>query len=294
MAFEAWGKGLSPVQFLEREKRLRATAFARSAMQNWFWIGESGDVLSSCETFELPAVFDGREGRVLGIASVLTEPRFRGKGYAAAMLAALCGEREALAFHLYSEIGASLYERLGFRALPSWEWGFTAFAGELPCTPVLDTAGAVERAHLGLRKAAEARGELAVFPTLECLEWHWARADIYASLLGREAPGEATRIVQAPGVLTVWAADLKNSVWRALLWLEDGALVCDVESVLATARAQAARLGLARVAVWETPATGGLAALAAAVGGKRVARDGELAMVRPALAWSEVHRAHWV
>ncbi|HCF61983.1 MAG TPA: N-acetyltransferase, partial [Myxococcales bacterium] len=90
LAWEAWGEALTPAQFAVREERLRAHLWARQAMATWLLIDEEGRTLSSCETFRMRsrAWIDGVEswGVTFAVASVLTEPRLRGRGFASRMM----------------------------------------------------------------------------------------------------------------------------------------------------------------------------------------------------------------
>ena len=146
LAWAEWGARLTVEQFLERERQLRAHPWSRQGMQTWLWRSDSGEVLSSCETFRMrsylgPGPMDRREeGVTFGVASVLTEPRLRGRGHATAMMRALvdrlCAEPHAQASLLYSDVGAPLYERAGYVPRPALDRVFTAERG--------DPAGAVD------------------------------------------------------------------------------------------------------------------------------------------------------
>src|SRR5581483_1293213 len=80
--YAEWGGGLSLEQFLERERRFRRSEWAKEAISTWFLEDSSGRCLSSCETFRVGSSFNGKKGVSAGIASVYTEPAFRGKGSA--------------------------------------------------------------------------------------------------------------------------------------------------------------------------------------------------------------------
>ncbi len=284
--YAAWGKLLTLEQYLAREQALRGAAYTRKAMKTWFWMGPEGQVLSSCETFELPSRLGDSSGVSYGIASVYTEEQHRGHGYASELIEAVCQKLgHAQAIHLYSEVGDKIYRRVGFELLPSYEWEFDARAGESRLTganpqTVLQSANELLATQPGL----------AIFPTLECIEWHWVRARFYAEHLGRQVPTPEMYTIEVPGQFaSLWTADVKRNAWRALLWVEAPGFM-GARQVIDQAAARAHAHGFSRVCVWETGSSLDLAR----AGGRRLHRDEDLAMVRPALEWNEVQRAHWV
>src|SRR5262245_11618186 len=89
LTYDAWGEGLTRDQYLIREDRLCAQAWARDKMQWWLWRDDEGKVLSSCETYRMCSAVDGERGDTWAVASVYTEPALRGRGHARAMMDAL-------------------------------------------------------------------------------------------------------------------------------------------------------------------------------------------------------------
>lgn len=165
-----WGPALSRADYLAREAYLATVPLARrGGLTHWILTvaGLEPDrrpVLSSCETLRKRAVYapasgngdgDGddqvREGVAYGVASVFTDPAFRGKGYASRMLSELArklrrgktggkgpvngdgegegedgaGELEDSLFSvLYSDIGKTFYARHGWMPFPSTHVSF--------------------------------------------------------------------------------------------------------------------------------------------------------------------------
>lgn len=82
---------------------------------------DNSRLLASAKRYRFMVQVDGRELAALGIGAVFTPPAERGRGHAARLIEMLCAEaREdgcSLAM-LFSEIGSSFYERLGFRVVP--------------------------------------------------------------------------------------------------------------------------------------------------------------------------------
>lgn len=77
-------------------------------------------LLASAKWYDLDARLDGQPIRILGIGAVFTPESQRGKGHAAALMRRMMDEaaREGYgAAVLFSEIGATYYERMGFTAI---------------------------------------------------------------------------------------------------------------------------------------------------------------------------------
>src|SRR5690348_7346079 len=111
LTHDAWGEKLTAEQFVVREERLRAHAWPRADLTTWFLRDDDGAVLASCETYRMRSFLDGGAGESHGIASVYTEPRLRGRGYATQLmdlvLARVRDERPAAhAMLLFSDVGA--------------------------------------------------------------------------------------------------------------------------------------------------------------------------------------------
>ena len=116
-----WGNRLTLEQYLERERLLAAAPFAARGLRTWLLEDDAGAVLGSCETYRMASELDGVGGETHGFASVFVEPALRGRGHARGMMervAALLRTEGAQAAHLFSEVGTSLYEAVGFRARP--------------------------------------------------------------------------------------------------------------------------------------------------------------------------------
>ncbi|AKU91720.1 GNAT family N-acetyltransferase [Vulgatibacter incomptus] len=292
----AWGQRLSLAEFRSREEQLRDHPWAREAMTTWFSIDEHGEPLASCETFRMRSVrqVDGGhiEGSTYAIASVYTEEALRGRGHARAMIEEVCTalqakDPQAQSAILFSEVGASLYRRAGFRERPWRERLFAAEKGELPNGVAL----------LGEAELAQALDALplpdepfVVWPTALQLDWHLERERAYARLMDRQRPkavgatcGDATLL---------WAGDLKNGRLSVLVGCSPDP--DDSKRLIRAAAAVAWNAGLNAVHVWEMPSIH-------LAGGEGFALDADdLPMVRPftpdlaAQDWKSIPRALWV
>jgi GNAT superfamily N-acetyltransferase len=275
-----WGGGLTVEQFVEREARLRSHWWPRAVMRSWLWEADDGAVLASCETFALESQVGPARGHAHLIASVFTEPRYRGRGYASAMLHALAAWSRAdgaQAMVLFSEVGPALYQALGFRPVPSFDVVLPASAG----------ASAPAAASFETVWPPAANGELRLARTAGQLEWHLERERYYAEVMGRPRPTASG--ARLGGASIGWTAYFKSNELQ-VLWVD----ASERAALLALACAEAARLGLSQVRVWDEGDGGWAAALP---GAKVVPRDDEVPMFLPFSAelqrWSAIERAMW-
>ncbi len=121
--YPIWGEGLSREAYDKWYRAQRETAWGRGHLSRLALVDDSG-VLASTKRYGLDACIEGRPAPVLGIGAVFTPPSRRGQGYAPALIEALiddAADRGCELALLFSEIGSTYYERLGFRVIPQWE-----------------------------------------------------------------------------------------------------------------------------------------------------------------------------
>jgi ribosomal protein S18 acetylase RimI-like enzyme len=110
MGFDAWGDGRPLEAYLDGCRRSLKYRKGR-----WYVLADPrGRLRSSLIRYELA---DG----ICGIGSIATPPSFRGQGHASRLVALALEKFAAEGFpaaFLFSDIGASFYERFGFLALP--------------------------------------------------------------------------------------------------------------------------------------------------------------------------------
>lgn len=240
---EAWGAGLTRAQYLARERFLRQTTHGATARHTWVLRLPTGTVVASCETYRLPL---SPTGAVEVIASVFVDRPLRGAGMASKLIDAVVANRREAgldALVLFSEVGTGLYEKAGFKPLPAptRRW-FAAPSGH----PAVSPLGRDELETLLDQRARLRTGiDLNVFEPL--VHWHLARADFYADALDRPAAG---CLGATDGHVTaLWCPDHKN---RKLRVLEvSGPEGMTLEFVMRTASAEAQRLGLDSVELWD-------------------------------------------
>lgn len=118
--FSAWGDGRSLDEFVasygQERHHLRGVAYMLELLD--------GTPVSALNTVRLAR-------HRLGIARVATDPSWRRQGYATMLLEAVMeivhSESADIRFLLFSEVGSSFYERLGFCRLPDEQQYFLPF-----------------------------------------------------------------------------------------------------------------------------------------------------------------------
>lgn len=119
--FEIWNEGLPRPAYGRWNRAQVRTAWAGSRLQRVASIDGEGRLLATAKQYRFDVRVGEREGWMCGIGAVFTPPGRRGHGYASALIEELVARarREgALLASLFSEIGASFYERLGFTGVP--------------------------------------------------------------------------------------------------------------------------------------------------------------------------------
>lgn len=251
LTHQEWSGGLSVPQFLERESRLRNHFWAKASMKTWFLIDESSNVLSSCESFRQRSEWDARDlGHTYAVASVFTEKKLRGKGYATKMIDHLIVELkkrdpQAQAVILFSDVGPKIYERSGFKPIPAWDRVISVpnkIKKSGPCSEI--SRG--ELAHSGFHGMVNA-GEFFVYPSGAQMDWRIERQNIYTEKLGFAQPricGAWTKSSEAYWVALLSA--LKVMHFQAQTAEEAEVLISEMCQ-------QATAVGLKKIVIWETP-----------------------------------------
>ncbi|WP_224247114.1 GNAT family N-acetyltransferase [Hyalangium gracile] len=281
--YPAWGKLLTPEKYLERELRLRAHPWARSVLKTWLLCAEDGAVLASCESYRMDSFLRGPDGAPspgdsFGIASVFTEERLRGRGYATRLMDLVAAELERASprVHsalLFSDVGAPLYRRSGYQETEAWDWCFTPEPGE-PAARV-DRLLSEREVGAGLARMRRPEAPFFYWPTAEQVDWHIERERIYTELLSRPRPEAQGATVGESTAL--WYMTARSSALTMVMF--DARTAEDAAALLGAARRVAHRAGLAQVVLWEEPALAPL--LARVPGAARVAREDSLPMLRP-------------
>ncbi|KAK4201053.1 hypothetical protein QBC40DRAFT_279043 [Triangularia verruculosa] len=234
-----WGGALTLQDYLDREDYMTTVPLSKNGgITHWLLTLASSPesdrpILASCESIKKRAFYttpsgEVREGIAHGVASVFTDPQYRGKGYASRMMSdvgekvrtwQLGGEDRPVVFSvLYSDIGKGFYSKHGWAPFQSSHvaWTPAEFSGERAAG--VKTIGYHELAELcavderllkeRLAKMAKADGgkkrHVALAPELDQLLWHLMREDFMTKHIFGKTP-EVRGAVYGEKGRRVWA-----------------------------------------------------------------------------------------
>ncbi|KAL2176891.1 uncharacterized protein P884DRAFT_278130 [Thermothelomyces heterothallicus CBS 202.75] len=240
--YKNWGYALTEADYIAREEYLTTVPLARNGgITHWILTVASlppdgRPILSSCESLRKRAVCsrDGEpptEGVAHGIASVFTEPAYRGRGYASRMMREV-GEKlrgwqapvppgRSLFSVLYSDIGKSFYARHGWPAFESSHVSFRPVAGAAGETEQAATAiGYHELAELCAadekllradltRRCRDGKTHVAILPELDAMLWHLMREDFMTKSIFGKTPTVRGAVTGKPGK-RIWAVWMRG------------------------------------------------------------------------------------
>ena len=123
--YPIWNEGLSFEGYRRWNDLQTRTAWGKQHLWRVALV-ESGEILASAKWYDLDCEFKGStfqdsKVRVLGIGAVFTPESQRGRGRATELIAKMMAQAEGEGYQaamLFSEIGAPIYERMGFTAIP--------------------------------------------------------------------------------------------------------------------------------------------------------------------------------
>jgi GNAT superfamily N-acetyltransferase len=119
--YPIWNEGLSRRAYSQWNAGQLRTRWGSEHLARMALVDAGGRLLASAKRYRFNARLDGRDGFVSGLAAVFTPAHRRGHGYATTLLEQMIEQEQqdgALAVTLFSEIGPSFYERLGFAPVP--------------------------------------------------------------------------------------------------------------------------------------------------------------------------------
>ncbi len=208
-----WGVSLTPEQYVERNRRLYAHPFGNSSITTYGW-KINGDWASSFDLLQVS--IGGKKGYL--IASVLTHPEYRKKGYATQLLDKVLPDiKDPIV--LYSDIDPKFYERWGFIKNPRVEVAFEALETGEGIIPI--------EWEVGLEKLKVAReGKFALDPKPEWLDWQIDRFRLFAKWADHEFPQHVFYQSQKCGHLFLAAPDfIDKELW--VCWGKEHCHGCD-------------------------------------------------------------------
>uniref|UniRef100_K3WEW6 LYC1 C-terminal domain-containing protein n=1 Tax=Globisporangium ultimum (strain ATCC 200006 / CBS 805.95 / DAOM BR144) TaxID=431595 RepID=K3WEW6_GLOUD len=308
--YDMWGAPkLSLDVYLERETVKRATPFSQHGGSVWGlvervssstsggaqWSNDGDDasdaeivpgddaICCHCEVLSFPCVFWNSDsvmthGASYHIGSVFTLPSYRKRGLAGYFLAALAKRLKtypnAVASVLYSDIGPTYYDKLGWRLHPSTiaelnvaaarntaaiETGKDASTGtklfldqELDAFLAQDNRCIVDEMSGGQYDGKEV---FAALPTRDSIEWQFCIGVHYANIRGFKDLPSQCGLKLDNDAFVVWCHNLKEStlyIVRAR-FPKDASRHDAVLQLLRAALVEAKAFQLDHVAIWDPP-----------------------------------------
>ncbi|KAK0726397.1 hypothetical protein B0T21DRAFT_371493 [Apiosordaria backusii] len=217
-----WGPALTLQDYLDREAYLTTVPLSKNGgITHWLLTLAAAPeserpILASCESIKKRAFYttptgEVREGVAHGVASVFTDPKYRGKGYASRMMSDLGkrlkdwqgGEEKKVVFSvLYSDIGKGFYAKHGWAPFQSSHVAWTPAESSGERAKGVKTIGYHELAELcavderllkeRLAKLAKADGgrkrHVSLAPELDQLLWHMMREDFMTKHIFGKTP----------------------------------------------------------------------------------------------------------
>lgn len=229
----SWKDALPVDIYLKEQQHLMTVPLAKDGgITQWVLVDNNDPVdqrllLASCETFRKRSWISDPDGNVSevithGVASVYSNPKYRGRGYASRLMREL-GEvlptwqtesASCAASVLFSDIGKRFYAKLGWHAFPSYHLEFAPSAGlSSPATPIYaedlkqlcDEDEALARKAMGTPCPA-GKTRFMIVPDHELMLWHHSKEEFAGDTLFRKHPQFKGAITGEPGnrVWAVW------------------------------------------------------------------------------------------
>jgi GNAT superfamily N-acetyltransferase len=121
LTYDIWNEGLTHHAYAQWYRAQVRTPWGRKHLQRFALVDDAGRLLAAAKRYRYRVRLEGRSGWMAGIGAVFTPPLQRGRGYASQLIERLLEMERGdgvLFAGLFSEIGTSFYERLGFAAVP--------------------------------------------------------------------------------------------------------------------------------------------------------------------------------
>ena len=255
---EAWGGALTEAQFLERNRRLYQHDYGKNKITTYVLRNDAGAICASMDVLQVPLLYKSGEG-VLAlegglIASVITAPRDRRKGYASQLLTQFRDQNPNWSGVLYSDIGPPFYERFGFRATLVRVREEPAIVGRSLVSALAYDEGVSCLARAKRESLQRAAGPAAtLFTDALWLDWHIERYRYFAELSQRVFPAATFYEVSHPEQ-THFLFALPNHPYGRLevLWIAQGCRECE-----AAVKTLSGSLGLKKTVWWSEDLSSG-------------------------------------
>ncbi|CAH0479709.1 unnamed protein product [Peronospora belbahrii] len=291
--FEEWGSpALDMEQYQRKEYIQRATSFSQHGSIFWALVDDNGDTDDSnlvasqtvlychCESHCFDCIVRLRSGKIERgyshhIGSVFTLPEYRKRGLAQFFLKEVAKQlgklSRALVSVLYSDIGPTYYDKLGWKVHPSKmatldvanprninvESSCGAKLVALSFDEKLDEILQADNARLERELTSEKfqkQEAFVVLPTRDSIEWQFCIGEHFARVRGyEELPSQCGVKIKNEHVFMLWCHNFKEStlyVVRARLPKESVDAAKTTRMLLNKALEEARKFRLKRVAIW--------------------------------------------
>ncbi|KAG6574341.1 Acyl-CoA N-acyltransferase [Phytophthora cinnamomi] len=290
--FEEWGAPTLDLQQYQRKEELqRATAFSQRGSNFWALVEDNGDstelvpgqtvLYCHCESHRFDCAVRRSSGEIERgyshhIGSVFTLPEHRKRGLATFFMKEVAKQLgklpRALVSVLYSDIGPTYYDKLGWRLHPSKmatldvAHPHNANSNEteveiesLFLDDKLDAFFQADNARLVDELSSERfqGGEaFAVLPTRDSLEWQFCIGVHFARVRGYDELPSRCGVKIHENAFVIWCHNLKEStlyVVRARFPEAGDGAAETTRLLLSTALEEARKFKLKKVAIWDPP-----------------------------------------
>lgn len=171
-----WGNARTLDEYVEETLALAAAPYGRRFYRT-FALKNSAAVISSFKRYERAARVGRERLRAFGLGAIFTQPQYRGRGFASAMIGLALDVARSAGMdlvYLFSDIHPHFYEQLGFRELPSRSISMRADALE---GGRVGARALTQRDWPGIRACFERCEAARSFAfTRSPLVWDWVRA----------------------------------------------------------------------------------------------------------------------
>ena len=120
LTYPVWGEGLTRQAYGAWNRGQMSTPWGRTHLERVALV-DDGQLVSSAKRYYFDAMVGDARERILGVGAVFTPTNLRGRGHARAIVEEMVGQAERAGVGwalLFSEIGPSYYETLGFKTVP--------------------------------------------------------------------------------------------------------------------------------------------------------------------------------
>eukprot|EP00644_Phytophthora_capsici_P010119 jgi/Phyca11/120574/e_gw1.41.198.1 len=280
--YEHWGAPLLTIEeWQQKDATQRATSFSVNGALFWALVDKTENDSSTsdeglvagrdllychCKTLRFDCVYRRLNGEIergfsYQVSSVYTLPAFRKRGFASFFLKEVARQLEKLPKPLisvlYSDVGPSYYDRLGWKCHPSKAATLESIFIDDNLANFLETDNArlVEELSSDTFQGLEA---FLILPTRGSIEWQFVNATHYTRVAGYDELPSRCGVKINDNAFVLWWNYLKEStlyVSRARFPDSGGNAAATVRALLDAALQEARKFKLKKVVLWDPPSS---------------------------------------